>query len=175
MAPPRRVPIWSASWELDCCQPEAEEGGRWSVPIHFTPRAGRLWEVVETPSFGGVDLAVSRTTRPEDPCPVFASGPLRFRGIADLRDGEHHGRLAVDAHASGSAAPDEAVTITGVVAAVDLVPLRYELVGDRAYHAVEELPPVRVRSTLDRRELDQLPEGASFVQSDLLVWLDVDG
>jgi hypothetical protein len=29
------VPVWASSWELDCCQPEAEVGRHWSVPLAF--------------------------------------------------------------------------------------------------------------------------------------------
>jgi hypothetical protein len=37
---PVLLPIWSEGWEIDCCQPEAEAGGTWSVPIAF--RIGRV-------------------------------------------------------------------------------------------------------------------------------------
>jgi hypothetical protein len=30
------LPIWVASWELGCCQPEAEVGQSWAVPLRFT-------------------------------------------------------------------------------------------------------------------------------------------
>lgn len=37
------IPIWAATWEIECCQPEAEVGKEWKVPVIFRPGADPWW------------------------------------------------------------------------------------------------------------------------------------
>lgn len=173
------VPIWSASWEISCCQPEATIGQTWRVPLSVDIRDQPWWpsDTSDTSieQIGRVSLDIKRLTSRSDPHPTFsAGGSLRFRGADDLMDGVHLCRLNVDAHPTDERFPIGQVTSGGTVVRVDLVPLRFELVERQSYQPVAQLPPISVTSTVSRRDVDEEPHGDSFVSCELLVWVELD-
>jgi len=173
------VPIWIASWELGCCQPQAEVGKPWIVPVSFDPTTDPWWVVdhgaaatAEQRSYGVADLDV----RSENGAPgIYTAGPLRFHGPVDLTEGHHTGRLHVDAHSSDD---HQTVTTGGPVTAVDLIPLRFTLKerdGRGVYCPTEQLEPVRVGSTRDGSDLNDWVGEDTRVICELLIWVDVGG
>lgn len=177
------VPIWAASWELDCCQPEAEVAAAWSVPLAFAA-IGRLggpqdpWRELTAAlpterQRGVVELDILRLSPIGEPCPLWGAGPLRFLGHG-LNEGRHVGRLGVDAHHTDDddiECPDRDVFCDGVVEAVHLVPIRYVRVGRRDYEPAEQLPAIPVASTRHRSEIDDEPEGQQLINAELLITL----
>src|SRR5215831_4374175 len=147
------VPVWAASWELSCCQPEAEVGTRWVVPISFNPKTDPWWvsdhgasATVAQRDYGVADLMIRRDR--EAPR-LLSAGELRFYGPSDLAEGRHQGRFFVDAHSDDH----ESIPGGGAVSAVDLVPIRFRLsdgaAGRQMYVPSEQLDPVRVSSTVE--------------------------
>ena len=174
------TPIWSATWEIECCQPEAEVGYEWAVPIVFTPASEPWWttyggEATDAQrSLGTLTLEpiIERTTASGEV--VATAGRLCFR-MPSAPVGPTVGRLGVDAHSTGTISNDE-VTIRGVVVRIELVPLRYER-RDRMYVPVEQLEPIDAPSTLDRDKVTRrrrVPHSSEFVQPLLLIWIDPD-
>ena len=173
------LPVEVDGGDLDCCQPEAEVGQRWSVPVLFVPEAdgdGRF-ETPLTPSQEEqerVVLDLSRVRGFEDDefeIGLFESMGLRFRGPRDLDDGVHAGRLRVDAHrADGAAIP---AVLSGVVARISLLPILYRRTDRQGYLPSRMLEAIPAQSSRDRIPLRERPGGLTTRLYRVLVALQV--
>ncbi len=176
------IPVWAASWELSCCQPEATVGGTWEVPVEFVPRADPWWvadwNAAATDAqraLGVVTLDLKRVRGRSGAETLAVSGPLRVRVREFPGEGVVSGRLAVDAHPDSQGIGPDEVTLRGVVHRVDLIPLRYER-GKQAFVPVAQLESVGAHSTLDREMVDDRAsrDGRSHIEAQLLIWLEVE-
>lgn len=151
-----RVPVWSEAWEIDWCQPDAEVGKSWSVPLSFVPGVEPRWVTEFAASvpkaqrdLGVVSLDLHGERAGERP--LYHAGALVFGCSDPLSDGSYTGRLWVDAHSSAA----DARTLTGTVSDVQLVPIRSERLGARLFVPVAQLDPIRVSSTRERDRYEQ--------------------
>lgn len=173
------VPVWAATWEIDCCQPEAEAGKEWRVPVVFRPGPDPWWVTAcgatateEQRRLGLVRLdAVSEQVDEDLGQQLMTAGSVSFRAEAGVGPGAIEGRLHLDAHLDSARfrGRDE---VRGVVERVDLVPLRYVERAERHWVPAEQLDPIEATSTRAREDLAR-PDGG-HVEVQLLVWLRVE-
>lgn len=171
------IPVFAASWEIECCQPEAEVGRPWDVPVSF--RVGvDPWYVAE---FGATashdvrargrvkfDIEVVRTLGEHV---VATDGRVRFLMRSADIGATVTGRLSLDAHRETDAAEAE---IRGVVEMVELMPLRYRPRGEREFVPVKAGEPIVVSSSAERYQRAGMTPGVGMLSHEILVWLKVD-
>jgi hypothetical protein len=176
------IPVWAASWELSCCQPEAKVGEEWAVPIDFVANADPWWvtdwgasATDEQRRLGLVTLTLTRVRSYDEGETRVAAGSLRFRMLDFPGGGRTSGRLRLDAHPTSEKISSDEVMLHGVVRRIDLVPLRYER-GDNSYVPVAQLEAIDANSTLYRDAVDQWPVGdaPSHTITQPLVWVEVE-
>ena len=177
------LPIWVATWELDCCQPDAVVGERWRGSVFLHP--GPQWWVSEYnrqlppehKDLGVVELdvdVVRPTPAPEGAALARVEGvSIGVLGLQAM--GKHHvrGTCIFEGHTGPDGVALEEVECRGIVRRVRRVPLVYEPRGRRMWVPLAQLDPIDVHSTLDR-EPDRVPVGgATSMQDSLLVDLEL--
>jgi hypothetical protein len=181
------VPVWSADWELECCQPEAEVGHEWVVPIALTLGPDPWWvadfaatATDEQRALGRVVLDAA-TVDPAESAGgsdvMMSGGPFRFRAMSGTPEGRLEGRLYVDAHPTDQGVSARDVAIRGVVERVELVPLRYRREAKTGtFVPASQLETISVESTRarDAYRSDATGDATELVRAELLVWLRVD-
>ncbi|HYO61393.1 MAG TPA: hypothetical protein VEU29_05795 [Actinomycetota bacterium] len=173
------VPIWAATWELECCQLEAEAGKEWKVPVAFRPGRDPWWvtsygatATQEQRQLGIARLDATAVEVDEDfGQQLMTAGPISFRAETGVRPGPIEGRLSLDAHVDPNPFRGRDL-VRGVAERVQIVPLRFVKKTDRVMVPAEQLDAVEARSTTQRGDvLRWRDEG--LVDVDLLVWLKV--
>lgn len=151
------IPVWVASWEIECCQPEAVVGQEWAAPFLRLAPPEPWWLAhasapipPEVEALGVVELdgAVVRdaasgalaTCRSGDLCIVTPS-PM----TADA--GRIRGRLWFESH-GGPGVSEDRLECRGVVRRVRGIPLVYEL-RERTQVPVAQAEPVDLASTTE--------------------------
>ena len=179
------LPVWVATWEYECCQPDASVGAAWkgSVFLH----GAEPWWATEPSSLppevlqlGVVDLEV-RVLRPAPGvggAALVAADDIRLGAVGlDLSDGPQRivGRVVFEGHVGPGGVDLDEVECHGTVRRVRRVPLLREN-RDGMWVPIRQLPPVDVDSTADRQR-DGLPPqqpGATYVTDDLLVDVEIE-
>lgn len=171
------VPVFAASWEIECCQPEAEIGEQWDVPVSFRAEVDP-WYVTE---FGAaasdeviargrvtLDIEVVRTI---GDYVVATDGRVYFlMQSADVAQ-NLTGRLWLDAHREPDATEAQ---IHGVVKMVELIPLCYRPREEREFVPAEAGEPITVSSSAERYQRADLTPGVGMLSHEVLVWLEVE-
>ncbi|MFN2608578.1 MAG: hypothetical protein ABR511_11920 [Acidimicrobiales bacterium] len=156
------LPVFAAAWELECCQPEATVGQAWSACLFLNPPVPWWTEEDDegaSESALGVmelDVDVLRGAEGDEAMALADAGPVCL-GVKGLRETGRRllcGRISSEWHGPGPEGVSLGdVECTGNVRRVRLFPIAFERRGDRAWFPVEELSPVDVRSTGDRRRM----------------------
>lgn len=152
------LPIWVASWEIECCQPDATVGEPWAAPFVLLMPPEPWWiEYVDIPppaevmELGVVELdgEVTSETTAEHPG-VFQADTLRVVVRSPLTFGtrELRGRLSFEGH-DGPGMPDKKLKVGGTVRRVRGIPLRYEL-RDRRRVPIGQDDALDIESTIVR-------------------------
>lgn len=152
------LPIWVASWEIECCQPDAIVGQPWAAPfVRLGPPEPWWIGYADTPppadvmELGVTELEGEVAKASTDQHPgvfrteafrVVVPGPLP----ADTR--QLRGRLGFEGH-DGPGVEDQRLDISGIVRRVRGIPLVYE-VRDRMHIPIGQDAPVDVDSTTVR-------------------------
>ena len=159
-----KLPIWIASWEIECCQPDAIIGKTWTTYPFLNPGTLPWWAGhATTPipddviSLGTIDMPGTVTT-------IDDQTTITYRGITIPIHGRAttppiHGRLIVDAHTPLRN------PITGRVQRVRGIGYQ----RTRSF-PVAQLRPLELRSTTPKRE----PTDPPLNISDFLIDLQVD-
>jgi len=177
------LPIWVATWELDCCQPDAVVGESWRASVFLHP--GPPWWVSEYgrrlppehDELGVLEVDVD-VVRPA-PAPegaALARVDGASIGVVGLQGmGKHHlrGRCIFEGHTGPDGVALDEVECRGIVRRVRRVPLLYEPRGKRMWVPLAQLDPIDVHSTLGR-DPDRVPiRGTTSMHDSLLVDLEL--
>lgn len=170
------LPLWAATWELECCYPEASVGERWEAPVTLRPETDPWWvsdhATEEQRTMGLVTLEPDLIHRDNGGCMVEWNS-LRFRIEEPPRSSPITGRLYLDAHAEfGDIDPAE-VTIQGVVERMEMIPIRHREWEERFFVPAEQLPAIDVTSTLERDRLQTRGGSEGWIMPELLIWLKI--
>ncbi|MGH9280494.1 MAG: hypothetical protein ACRD12_20670 [Acidimicrobiales bacterium] len=164
------IPIWVASWEIECCQPEAVVGQGWAAPFLKLLPPEPWWReyasgqiTAEIEALGVVDLDGEVVRESTDDAPaVFRSGAVRVvvRGPLDPDATHVRGRLLFEGHDGPGVGPGvshDKLECRGIARRVRGIPLLYEL-RDGTHVPVAQDEPVDLTSTADRRFPEYLIE-----------------
>src|SRR5436309_12628213 len=102
------MPVWAATWEFECCQPEAVVRHAWDAAL-FLHQPRPWWALADAAiepavcDLGVVELDVDviRPAPHPDGAALLGVGAVRLGGVGmDLSAGSHHvrGRLVFEGH-----------------------------------------------------------------------------
>lgn len=173
-----QVPIWVSAVELECCQPDATVGERWTASV-VGLKPPEPWWVEHSPepvpeevlTMGVVDLeGVAASAALHAKAAIVDVGPGRVV-VPGARSGplRVHGRLWLDAHDHPEFQQVPGLAWQGVVRRVRGIPLLYRPVT--AYLAIpfRQQRAVELESTTVRRD----PAAAGRGFAEFLIDLDV--
>lgn len=160
-----KLPIWIASWEIECCQPNATVGKTWTTFPILNPGTLPWWADDATTKIPDDVIKLGTITMPGTLQTLDGRTTITNRGITipihgDAHTTPIHGRLIVDAHV------ERRYPITGSVQRVRGIGYHY----DRTGLPVSQLPPVELRTTATHRE----PTDPPLRISNYLIDLQVD-
>jgi hypothetical protein len=175
-----RVPIWVSAWELECCQPNATVGDRWTISLVGLKPPEPWWAVHvpdpipdEVRELGVVRLwGTTASTTLHERSTIVDLGGYRviMPGSGSGPEVELHGRLWLDGHEHPEYQGTPGLQWTGTVRRIRGIRLRYQPVTVYLAIPVEQYEPVELRSTSDRHE----PELADRAFSEFLIDLETD-
>ena len=156
------IPVWLATWELDCCQADFAVGDSWATRLvtydDVRPSAdgsdGRNRRVGNGPLHGnrrarregGHDLALVRV----------GSFRIAVQGLRATGTVAGAVKLHFEGHGPGQGGDPEEVLITGTVRRIERVPIIYREVRPRGFEVAGYRDPVDVMTTRERCRHDAL-------------------
>lgn len=158
------IPLWLATWELDCCHDDFAVGDWWETTLvtydDVEPSADQGDTLEPVDELGAVRLAgtVERAAPNEHHLALLRVGSLAMgvRGIT--RCGRVSGtvKLHFEGHGPWMGVEPEEVRVAGRVRRIERVPIVYREVRPRMFEVAGHMDPVDVATTSERREHDEL-------------------
>lgn len=175
-----RVPIWVSAWELECCQPNATVGERWTVSVVGLKPPEPWWarhapdpvpnEVLELGVVRLTGTTASTTLHERSRIVDLGGYRVIMPGAGGGPEVEIHGRLWLDGHEHPEYQGTPGLEWAGTVRRIRGIRLRYQPVTVYLAIPVEQHEPVELKSTSDRDE----PGPADHGFSEFLIDLETD-
>ena len=157
------IPVWLATWELDCCHADFAVGDSWETTLvsydHVEPSAdtGETFSAVE---LGMVRFtgSVERAARSEHELALVRIGSFRIgvRGLRHVGTVSGTVQLHFEGHGPWMGVEPEEVRVAGRVRRIERVAIVYREVRPRMFEIAGYRDPVDVATTRERREHDAL-------------------
>ncbi|HYN99494.1 MAG TPA: DUF6578 domain-containing protein [Actinomycetota bacterium] len=172
-----QVPIWVSAWELECCQPDATVGERWTASL-VGLKPPEPWWAQHAPqpipddvrSLGVVNLtgtAVSTTLHERSKIVDVGGYRVIVPGAPNTREIAVNGRLWLDGHEHPEYQGAAGLEWTGVVRRIRGIRLIYQPVTVYLAIPVRQEEPVDLTSTSDRNDPRMSDRGFSEFLIDL--------
>ncbi|MEX0790587.1 MAG: DUF6578 domain-containing protein [Actinomycetota bacterium] len=174
-----RVPIWVSAWELECCQPNATVGERWTVsPIGLKPpdpwwaehAPGPVPDDVLALGVVTLDGTAASTTLHDRSTIVDLGGNRVIVPGGGGREVRLHGRLWLDGHEHPEYQGASGLEWTGIVRRIRGIRLVYQPVTVYLAIPVEQMKPVDLSSTSEIND----PRLADHGFAEFLIDLEAD-
>jgi hypothetical protein len=156
------LPIWLATWELDCCEEDFTVGDEWESTLLAyegltSTRAQPVGWTLDHDGFITISGQVLQHAANEDQLALVDVGQFRLGARGVVTSGHVGGRtrLHFDGHGPFFIEPAE-ILVSGVVKRIQRYPIIWRHVEDVFYERAGHRPPVDISGTAERVPDDDL-------------------